>query len=248
VSGQDSAFTTPAEASPRGDLAGGTVGGRVPDAPDRPPGRAGFDDAAARWNGRYATEGFVFGTEPNDVLAAQVGRFPPGTRVLCVADGEGRNSTFLAARGCRVVAFDLAELGLRKAAALAAERGVAVALHQASVDDWAWDDPATGAPFDAVVAIFVQFASPPQRVAMFEGFGRALRPGGTLLLVGYGPRQPDYRTGGPGIASHLYDEAMLRAAFAGWTIERLVRAQRVLHEGSGHDGMSDVIELLARRP
>jgi SAM-dependent methyltransferase len=208
---------------------------------------AGFADAAARWNGRYAAEGFVFGTAPNDTLAAQAARFGPGDRVLCVADGEGRNSTWLAARGCRVVAFDLAEVGLRKAAALAAGRGVSVDFRQSSVEDWAWGDPASGAPFDAVVAVFVQFAPPAVRAAMFEGFAKALRPGGTLLLVGYGPLQMEYRTGGPGIASHLYDEAMLREAFAGWAIDRLAREQRVLHEGSGHDGMSDVIELVARR-
>jgi SAM-dependent methyltransferase len=205
---------------------------------------AGFTDAAARWDGRYAAEGFLFGTAPNDVLAAHADRFAPGDRVLCVADGEGRNSTFLAARGCSVVGFDVSTVALGKARSLAAERGVAVDLQRASIDEWDWDAQA----FDAIVAVFVQFASPAQRAAMFAGFGRALRPGGLLLLVGYGPLQMDYRTGGPGIAEHLYDEPMLREAFAGWSIERLVRAQRVLHEGSGHDGMSDVIELLARRP
>lgn len=209
---------------------------------------AGFTDAAARWNGRYREDGYLFGTAPNDVLEAEAARFAPGDRVLCVADGEGRNSTWLAARGCRVVAFDIAEAGLGKARALAVQRGVDVALHRASVDDWRWDDPAAGAPFDAVVAVFVQFATPAQRVAMFDGFRRALRPGGLLLLVGYGPLQMDYRTGGPGILEHLYDEPMLRDAFAGWSIERLDRTQRVLHEGSGHDGMSDVVALVARRP
>jgi len=208
---------------------------------------AGFEDAAARWNGRYAAEGFLFGTAPNDTLAAQAGLFAPGDRVLCVADGEGRNSTWLAGRGCAVTAFDLSEVGLAKAAALAAERGVEVDYRRASIDAWGWDDPGTGAPFDAVVAVFVQFANPSQRAAMFEGFGRALRPGGLLMLVGYGPLQMDYRTGGPGILSHLYDEPMLREAFAGWRIERLHRAQRMLHEGGGHDGMSDVLELVARR-
>ena len=209
---------------------------------------AGFEDAAARWNGRYAADGFVFGTEPNDTLAAQAALFATGDRVLCVADGEGRNSTWLAARGCAVTAFDIAERGLAKAAALAGERGVQVDLRQASTQDWGWDDPACGAPFDAVVAVFVQFATPAQRTAMFEGFARALRPGGMLLLVGYGPLQMTYRTGGPGILEHLYDEPMLREAFAGWFIEHLHRAQRALHEGSGHDGMSDVIQLIARRP
>jgi SAM-dependent methyltransferase len=209
---------------------------------------AGFEDAAARWNGRYAAEGFLFGTAPNDTLAAHADLFAPGDRVLCVADGEGRNSTWLAGRGCRVVAFDLSEVGLRKAAALAAERGVEVELRRSSIDDWPWT-PAPGEPaFDAVVAVFVQFATPAQRAAMFEGFARALRPGGVLLLVGYGPLQMAYRTGGPGILEHLYDEPMLREAFPGWRIERLERAQRVLREGAGHDGMSDVVELVARRP
>jgi SAM-dependent methyltransferase len=207
----------------------------------------GFEDAAARWNGRYATDGFVFGTAPNDTLAAQAALFATGDRVLCVADGEGRNSTWLAARGCVVTAFDIAERGLAKAAALAGERGVRVDFRQASTEDWGWDDPACGAPFDAVVAVFVQFATPAQRAAMFEGFARALRPGGVLLLVGYGPLQMTYRTGGPGILEHLYGETTLREAFAGWRIERLHRAQRALHEGSGHEGMSDVIELIARR-
>lgn len=209
---------------------------------------AGFEDAATRWNGRYGAPGWLFGTEPNETLVARADLFAPGDRVLCVADGEGRNSTWLAARGCRVVAFDLSEVALRKAAALAAERGVEVAFHRASTDDWEWS-PRPGEPaFDAVVAVFVQFATPAQRAAMFEGFARALRTGGVLLLVGYGPKQMDYRTGGPGILEHLYDGPMLREAFAGWRIERLERAQRELREGSGHVGMSDVVELVARRP
>jgi SAM-dependent methyltransferase len=209
---------------------------------------AGFEDAAARWNGRYAAQGFVFGTEPSDALAARAGLFAPGDRVLCVADGEGRNSTWLAARGCRVTAFDLADVGLRKAAALATQRGVEVDFRRASVEEWDWGAEASGAPFDAVVGTFVQFAPPAVRSAMFEGFARALRPGGLLLLVGYGPRQLEYRTGGPGVAENLYDEAMLREAFAGWQIASLHREQRELHEGDGHRGMSDVIELVARRP
>lgn len=208
---------------------------------------SGFADALARWNGRYAAEGFVFGTAPNDTLAARADLFRPGDRVLCVADGEGRNSTWLASLGCVVTAFDLSDVGLRKAAGLAAERGVQVDFRCASIEDWPWDDPASGAPFDAVVAVFVQFAAPAQRAAMFEGFARALRPGGLLLLVGYGPLQMDYRTGGPGILENLYTEPMLRDAFAGWRIERLHREHRVLDEGKGHAGMSDVIELVARR-
>ena len=209
---------------------------------------SGFDDAAARWNARYAADGYLFGTEPNDTLAAHAAAFGPVERVLCVADGEGRNSTWLAGRGCIVTAFDLSEVGLAKARALARQRGVAVDFRTSTIEDWQWTAAAPEQAFDAVVAVFVQFATPAQRAAMFEGFAHALRPGGLLLLVGYGPLQLDYRTGGPGIAEHLYTEPMLREAFAGWRIRHLSRAQRPLREGSGHAGMSDVIELLAERP
>jgi SAM-dependent methyltransferase len=207
-----------------------------------------FDDARARWNARYSGAALAFGSEPNDTLAAQAARFAPGDRVLCVADGEGRNSTWLAGLGCAVTAFDLSDVGLAKACALAAQRGVTVDFREASIEDWPWSPAPGEAPYDAVVAVFVQFADPVRRAAMFAGFARTLRPGGLLLLVGYGPLQMTYRTGGPGILEHLYTEHLLREAFAGWRIERLVREQRELHEGSGHDGMSDVIELLAIRP
>jgi len=204
---------------------------------------SGLPGAAQRWNERYAAEGWLFGTEPNDSLAARADGFAPGDRVLCVGDGEGRNSTWLAARGCAVTAFDISPVALEKARALAAQRGVTVDFRLSSVDDWQW----APAAYDAVVAVFVQFATPAQRAAMFEGFARTLRPGGMLLLVGYGPLQLDYGTGGPGIAEHLYTEALLRESFAGWRIEQLSRAQRVLDEGPGHAGLSDVIELVARR-
>jgi cyclopropane fatty-acyl-phospholipid synthase-like methyltransferase len=202
-----------------------------------------FDDPAGHWDARYAADGFVFGDAPNVTLVEQSALFRKGDRVLCVADGEGRNSAWLAARGCVVTGFDVSPAGVAKARRLAAQRNVAVDLEVASVTDWQWDAQA----WDAVVAIFVQFADPLTRSAMFEGFHRAVRSGGVLLLVGYGPRQLEFRTGGPGKLEHLYTEAMLREAFAGWDIEHLVRTERMLHEGSGHDGRSDVLELVARR-
>ena len=53
----------------------------------------------ARWDARYRTDDYVFGTAPNAVLAAQAHRLGPGMSVLAVADGEGRNGVWLAAQG-----------------------------------------------------------------------------------------------------------------------------------------------------
>jgi SAM-dependent methyltransferase len=77
------------------------------------------------WDERYSQEGFVYGTEPNEFLAAVAGRIPAGP-VLSLGEGEGRNAAYLASLGHRVVAVDQSEVGLAKARALAADRGLTI--------------------------------------------------------------------------------------------------------------------------
>ena len=91
----------------------------------------------------------------------------------------------------------------------------------------------------------LQFADPALRERLFARIVRSLKPGGTLLLQGYTPRQLDYKTGGPPILSHLYTEAMLREAFAALDITVLRDYEAEVHEGSGHHGMSALIGLVA---
>jgi SAM-dependent methyltransferase len=203
-----------------------------------------FDDPAGTWNQRFAAPDFLFGTEPNAWLREHAGVWQPGQRVLSVADGEGRNSVWLARRGLRVDAFDISEVGVAKARRLAAAQGVEVNFSVADCDGFAWPEAA----YDGVAAIFVQFADPALRQRLFGHIRRSLRPGGTLVLQGYTPRQLVYRTGGPPIESHLYTEALLREAFADLDIVELRDYEAELTEGSGHSGHSALIGLVARRP
>jgi SAM-dependent methyltransferase len=196
------------------------------------------------WNQRYATEDYVFGTSPNVFLQSQANRFTPGQRVLAVADGEGRNSVWLAEQGLDVHAIDGSPVALAKAARLAAERGVNVAFEP--VDVFAWDWPV--ARYDAVVAIFIQFAPPGARERLVAHLRDSVAPGGVLLLQGYTPRQIAYGTGGPSDPANLYTEADLRGWFGDWQIEHLREHDSVIEEGAGHSGMSALIDLVARRP
>src|SRR4051812_6310951 len=78
------------------------------------------------WDQRYSAAGDVYGTEPNDFLAAHVDAIPAGP-VLELGCGEGRNAVFLAGRGYEVTAVDQSAAGLRKAERLAVDRGVSLA-------------------------------------------------------------------------------------------------------------------------
>lgn len=51
------------------------------------------------WNERYNRAEYVFGTEPNDFLKENFQKIPVGGKVLCLAEGEGRNAVFLAEQG-----------------------------------------------------------------------------------------------------------------------------------------------------
>lgn len=200
-------------------------------------------DQAAFWNERYAADEYLFGTQPNAFLAREAHRLTPGSKVLAIADGEGRNSVFLAQHGHRVLATDVSEMALDKARNLAERRGVEVEYRQVDLAAWDWPEET----FDAVVGIFIQFAGPALRREMFDGFRQALRPGGILLLHGYRKDQLDYGTGGPPTVENLYTEQSLLDAFADWDIEHIGSYDAEIEEGTGHSGMSALIDLIARK-
>jgi len=51
------------------------------------------------WEERFNTEDYVFGRAPAAFLLAHAEWLTPGASALSVADGEGRNSVFLAQKG-----------------------------------------------------------------------------------------------------------------------------------------------------
>jgi SAM-dependent methyltransferase len=197
-----------------------------------------------RWNSRFSAEAYVFGTAPNAFLVSQAARLKRGMRALCVSDGEGRNSVWLAEQGLAVTAFDFSPKGLEKARKLAHARGVEVDFRLSNAEQWDWQPAA----YDVVAAIFVQFAAPALRARMFAGMKRTLAPGGLLILQGYRPEQIEYATGGPKHRENMYTEALLRESFADLEILHLASHDEHVDEGSGHSGMSALIDMVARRP
>jgi len=203
-----------------------------------------FDDPASFWDSRYAEDSYLFGTEPNEFLAREGWRLEPGWHALAVADGEGRNGVWMAQQGLRVTSIDVSPRACEKARALAAARGVELDIRNVDFTD---SDMGTAA-FDTVVAIFIQFAPPGTREALFDQMVQALKPGGLLFLKGYRPEQVDYGTGGPPYREHMYTMDLLETQFAGLEWLHSASYDAPVREGRGHDGMSALIELVARKP
>jgi SAM-dependent methyltransferase len=204
---------------------------------------ADFDKPLETWDARFGRDDYLFGEEPNVFLRKQAHWIKPGGSVLCVADGEGRNGVWLAGQGHQVTSFDFAPNALAKAKRLAHRRNVSVDQQLGDAYSWPW----SVRQYDALVAVFIQFLPPHRRDDAFAGMMSAIKPGGVFLLEGYRPEQIEYGTGGPPKREHMYTREWLERTFSGWEILVLDDYEAEIHEGHAHDGMSALIDLVAKK-
>jgi len=204
----------------------------------------GFSDATQFWNQRFNKEEFIFGKEPNEYLTLQtINYLKPNDKVLCIADGEGRNGVWLAKQGIKVVGFDTSDVALKKAKQFAKDNQVEVEYSFSDTDSFTWHKNA----YDAVIGIFIQFADPQMRKRIFQQTYMALKPGGFFILQGYTPKQLVYKTGGPSLIEHLYTEEMIRDLASEFQILDLRCYEKELNEGARHAGMSALLGLVAKK-
>lgn len=194
------------------------------------------------WDSRYAGDDFFYGTTPNDFLAARAEMLPAGGRVLCLAEGEGRNAVFLAQRGFHVTGVDGSAVGLEKAQRLAKDRHVSLTTEVADLRDY---DLGT-ARWDGIVSIWCHLP-PPLRASLHPRIAAALAPGGVLLLEHYHPKQLGRGTGGPSDATMMVTLDELRRDFAELEELHAFEGERDVREGAGHGGRSVVTQFIARR-
>ena len=160
-----------------------------------------------RWDERYAAPDRTPLTEPNALVVEELADASPG-RALELAAGEARHALWLASKDWHVVAVDFSEIALRRAQGWARAEGLSVHLVVADVHTL----PLPPAAFDLVLATFFH-PRPSERPALYPKMVRALRPGGTLLLVSYdkanlaegnkGPQDPDFLMDPPLLAAEL---------------------------------------------
>lgn len=194
------------------------------------------------WQQRYSDDAYLYGTAPNDFLVQQ-GKRLAGKKILCVAEGEGRNAVYLAKLGCDVTAVEIAPAGVEKIKRLAQKEGVSLNVIEADLATWNWPV----ASFDVVVAIFAHFPVP-TRKQIHRSIVDALTPTGTLVLEAYTPEQLDYKTGGPPKAEMMMSGESVQEEFAGLQFDLLQEVKRQVNEGQGHNGLAAVVQCVGVKP
>ena len=196
-----------------------------------------------KWDERYQTEEYIFGTEPNEFIARIQPYLPTSGRALDLATGEGRNGIFLARHGLETEGVDLSQVGLRKAQALAHRYQVPFTTRLANIAEMTMPTA-----HDAVItSVFCHFMEP-ERTQVMQRILNALQPGGLFAGVFYHPDQLRYGTGGPSHVEMLGTLEEMQQALLGLEWLLAEHDVREMNEGSRHVGASSVICLLGRKP
>lgn len=195
------------------------------------------------WDERYSEEIYVYGKEPNDFLASQCDKLVPNSRILCLAEGEGRNSVHLAKLGHSVLGVDSSSVGLEKARKLADSNGVCIETQVVDLKDFDVGEE----KWDVIVSIFAHLP-PPLRRNVHERVVKGLKKGGVIILEAYTPKQLEYKTGGPPVAEMMMTLEGLMSELDGIDFEFGRELERDVMEGKYHTGKAYTVQVFGRKP
>ena len=143
-------------------------------------------NAKQHWEERYSEQNRIWSGRVNVRLVEVASALDPGV-ALDLGSGEGGDAMWLAERGWRVVAVDISDTALRRAAEDAAARGVGDRI------DFQQHDLSESFPegeFDLVNVQFLHSTLPLDRTAILSAAARAVRSGGLLLIVDHSGPPP----------------------------------------------------------
>jgi SAM-dependent methyltransferase len=167
---------------------------------------------AAFWDRMYRQHHREWDSEPNPFLPQDLEGLEPGT-ALDLGCGEGSDAIWLAKRGWSVTAVDISSVALDRGRAA----DTAHLVDWLQVDMLVWQPPIDA--YDLISAHFLHIP-PAERTLLFGRLSRAVRPGGTLLVVAHHPSDLETTVGRPPIPDLFYtaDEVAAALTSGHWEI------------------------------
>ncbi|MFN1215937.1 class I SAM-dependent methyltransferase [Chryseobacterium kwangjuense] len=199
-----------------------------------------------RWNDRYSSQEFAYGTEPNNYLKEQLEKLEPGS-ILFPAEGEGRNAIFAATKGWNVSAFDISSEGKNKALQLAEQHQVTIDYQVGELEtlDFQMEQ------FDAIALIYAHFPAD-IKSSIHQMLDRYLRKGGFIIFEAFSKKNLEYVTknekvGGPKDIGSLFSVEEIKADFPDYKVIELKEMEIELNEGLFHNGTGSVIRFTGQK-
>jgi SAM-dependent methyltransferase len=144
------------------------------------------EDVQKHWDDRYAEKDRIWSGRVNAQLAAVAETLTPGT-ALDLGCGEGGDAVWLAEQEWRVLAVDVSETALSRAAAEAERRGV---LDRIDFQHHDLSDSFPAGTFDLASAQYFHSFVRLERPQILRRAAAAVRPGGLLVIVDHGAPPP----------------------------------------------------------
>jgi SAM-dependent methyltransferase len=201
-------------------------------------------DIQAMWNERYREKDRIWSGKPNARLSEAVSGMPPG-RALDLGCGEGGDARWLAHQGWQVVAVDVSDTALARAAADAGELAARIDFQRHDLTQTFPDGI-----FDLVSAQFLHSPVPWERDRLLRRAAEAVAAGGTLFIVDHGEAPP-----WSNLDKHMHHFPSAQEVVDGLDLDltqwEIVRAEPATREAVGPDGQSghlvDNVIVLKRR-
>ncbi len=193
------------------------------------------------WNQIYSEIEYAYRQKPNDFLKENYTKIPKG-KVLFPADGEGRNSVFLAQLGYEVAAFDSSEEGKIKAQKLAIKNNTIIDYQVGTVETLHYDKNS----FEGLVLIFAHVPYT-LRKEFHAILATLLKPNGVIIFEAFSKKQLGFNSGGPKQLEMLFSEEDIRNEFPTIDFKFITTTIVDLDEGPYHQGKGSVVRFIGTK-
>ena len=199
-----------------------------------------------RWNDRYSSEEFAYGTAPNKYLKEQLEKLKTGS-ILFPAEGEGRNAVFAAQLGWKVSAFDISAEGKNKALKLAEANNVVIDYQVGELETLNYQ----AEQFDVIALIYAHFPAA-IKSSIQQTLETYLHKNGVIIFEAFSKKHLEYlaindKVGGPKDIESLFSIEEIQSDFPDYEIIQLEEKVIELNEGLFHNGKGSVIRFVGKK-
>lgn len=197
------------------------------------------------WNQKFTEIENLYGLEANGFVKTSSKILEKKSKILCLAEGEGRNALYLATKGHEISVIDISQVAIENMENLLSTYGYDVNAKQIDILRW----QPIYQEYDAIITTYLHLANQEQFHNVLDKSILSLKTNGYFIGEFFEKKQIDFTSGGPKNIDMLYCINELREYLSNHniTIKILSNETVNLDEGLGHQGKASVIRVIFQK-